>query len=75
MHVADREKFVRLMESKGIPVSMVHTRNDKLKVFGGKAQNLPNMARFSETMISIPIHQALSYDDIEYIVKSIKGGW
>lgn len=75
MHVQERDKFVRLMESKGIPVSMVHTRNDKLKIFGGKVQKLPNMAKFSETMISIPIHHGLTDEQVDYIVSAIKERW
>jgi len=75
IHVQDRNKFAEMMKSKGIEVSVMHTRNDKLKVFGGKAMDLPNMARFSETSICIPIHNHLSDDDVDYVVKSIKEGW
>ena len=35
----------------------------------------PALARFTESCISIPVHCALSDDDVGRIVDAVKGGW
>lgn len=75
MHVKNREKFCKMMASKGIETSIVHMRNDAYSVFGGLRKDLPSLGRFSKTNISIPLHNNLSDNDIDYIIKTIKEGW
>jgi len=75
IHVEKREDFCKMMRSKGVEVSIVHARNDLYTVFGGLRQDLPTLDKFSETNISIPLYQMLTDEDIEYIIRCIKGGW
>ncbi len=75
MQVKNRDKFCRKMASKGIETSIVHMRNDAYAIFGGLRKDLPALDKFSKTNISIPLHNNLSDDDIDYIIKAIQKGW
>lgn len=75
IHVEKRDDFCRQMRSKSIDVSIVHARNDLYSVFGGLRKDLPSLDKFSETNISIPMHQKLSDEDVHYIIQCIKEGW
>ncbi len=73
-HVEKRLDFIKALKSKDITASVVHQRIDRNKVFGGMS-DLPNQKVFDSTQIHIPIHDAISMDDCEYITKIIKSGW
>jgi len=75
MHVERRDDFCRMMAAKGVEVSVVHIRNDLHTVFGPRRQVLPNTDRYEETNISIPLHNHLREEDVEYVIECIKGGW
>lgn len=75
MHVERRDNFIEAMKSRGISVSVVHQRVDKNSIFGRVKKDLINQARFDESKIHIPIHDALPYKDVDYIINSIKKGW
>ena len=75
MHVKDRTKFCKKMASSGIETSIVHMRNDAYKIFGNLRKDLPNLDKFSKTNISIPLHNNISDNDIDYIIKTVKNGW
>jgi len=75
MHVEKRIDFIKAMNSRGIETSVVHLRIDKNDVFGGKRSDLPVLDRFTKTHISIPLHNCLSDEEVEYIIQSIKKGW
>jgi perosamine synthetase len=61
--------------AKGIPASVVHLRIDRNSVFGGIREDLAGQAEFNEKQIAIPVHEKLSDDEIDLIVKTIKAGW
>ncbi|MCL4435498.1 MAG: DegT/DnrJ/EryC1/StrS family aminotransferase [Thaumarchaeota archaeon] len=75
LHVERREDFAKMMSAKGIEVSVVHWRNDRYSIFGGLRKDLPNLEKFSKTIIHIPLHQDLTDSNVEYIIDSIKGEW
>ena len=75
MHVKKRVDFIRMMLKKGIEVSVVHNRIDSNGAFGPLRKDLRQLAKFTETHISIPLHNCLSDDDVDYILKCIRGGW
>jgi perosamine synthetase len=74
-HVEKREKFIRTMNKAGITTSVVHLGIDHNSLFGGKRKELVKQRRFDQTQIHIPIHDALSEKDVEYIVHTIQKGW
>ena len=73
--VEKREPFIRKLAERGVPASVVHLRIDHNSVFGGLTPNLPNMERFNERQVAIPVHEALSDDDVSLIVRTIREGW
>lgn len=75
IHVENRENFCKMMRSKNIDVSIVHIRNDIYNVFGGRRDDLPVLDKFTDTNISIPIHNKLTDEDINRIIKAIRSGW
>lgn len=75
MHVENRADFRRMMEDKGIATTVAHIRNDEHTIFGPRRDDLPNLDRYSQTNISIPLHNHLSDSDVDYVIESVKGGW
>ena len=75
IHVERREDFCRMMQLKGVEVSVVHVRNDQYDVFGGLRSDLPELDHFSKSHISLPLHSNLSEEDAAYVVDCIREGW
>ncbi len=73
--VEKRENFIRALQSKGAPASVVHLRIDRNSVFGGITAGLFNQEKFNDNQVSIPVHNALTEDDIRLILNAIKEGW
>tara|TARA_B100000989_G_C19527282_1_gene467621 strand:+ start:1166 stop:2269 length:1104 start_codon:yes stop_codon:yes gene_type:complete len=70
--VRNRSKFYNYMTQNNIPVSLVHRRIDRYKVFGGKTKNLKNQEYFDNNHICLPIHEQLSKVQIDKIVEKVK---
>lgn len=73
--VENRIEFIKKMKSKNIPVSVVDRRIDVNPIFGGITFNLNGQEYFDEHQISLPIHEALSIEDIDFIIATILEGW
>ncbi len=74
-HVEDRSNFIRKLKEHQITASVIHQRIDRNSVFGGLTKNLINQQKFDNSQIHIPIHDAISIEDAEYIIDLIKRGW
>lgn len=74
-HVEKRENFIGAMKERGITASVIHQRIDRNSLFGGINPELTNQTKFDATQIHIPMHDALTDDNVEYIIDSIKKGW
>jgi perosamine synthetase len=70
-----REDFARTLASRGVPCSVVDLRIDRNKVFGGVREDLPGQAEFDARQISLPVHGALTEDDVKKVVDVIRSGW
>lgn len=76
IHVSERrDDFARMMHSKGVQASVVHLRIDRNSVFGGMREDLPQLEKLNRTMMSLPLHNQLSDDDVAYVIECVKGGW
>lgn len=73
--VEKREDFIRKLRSEGVPVSIVHRRIDKNRIFGGIREDLVQQARFDERIIHLPLHEGLTDDDVEKIISTVRSGW
>lgn len=75
IQVENRDDFQKKLSDNEIESHIVHVRNDICPIFGGQRQDLPNMNELENKYISIPLHNHLTDDDIEKIIKIIKSGW
>lgn len=74
-HVENRFNFIKKLKSEGISSSVVHLGIDKNDLFGGCDLSLINQREFDKTQIHIPIHDGLTDDNVNKIIKTIKSGW
>ncbi|MDD5530162.1 MAG: DegT/DnrJ/EryC1/StrS family aminotransferase [bacterium] len=75
MLVENRLNFITKLKECNIPTSVVHQRIDRNSVFGGITEGLINQEKFDEKQIAIPIHDGLTQEDVNHIIKTIKSGW
>jgi perosamine synthetase len=75
IHVERRKKFAEMMRLKGIELYVQNFRNDHFSVFGKQRKDLPNTDRIDKDFICLPIHEGLSLEDLQYIIKTVKAGW
>ena len=73
--VENRADFVRKLKEYNVPSSVVSQRIDRFSVFKQNNENLTNQERFDKKQISIPIHPALTDEDISIVLSSIMNGW
>jgi perosamine synthetase len=70
--VDNRDKFINHMRKNEIPVSVVHQGIDDNTLFGGMRNDLPNQRIFDAQQIHIPIHDALTDEQVYKIIETIK---
>ena len=73
--VQQREDFIRALGSRGVPVSVVHQRIDRNRVFGGRRGDLPAQDYFDAHHIALPVHVGLTGEDVELVIDAIAAGW
>jgi dTDP-4-amino-4,6-dideoxygalactose transaminase len=69
--VDDKPGFIKYMTEKNIEVSPVHNRNDNYTIFAKFKTELPNLDKFFNAQLAIPVGWWLSQEDLEVIVKAI----
>ncbi len=70
--VEDRDALARFLIKSGIEVNLVHLRNDRYKIFGGRKLNLPNMDWVESRYLCLPLNPKISTADVQYICRKIK---
>jgi len=73
--VENRSDFVRKLMEYNVPSSVVNRRIDRLSIFNENNEKLSNQERFDKKQISIPIHSALTDEDVSIVISSIMKGW
>jgi perosamine synthetase len=73
--VERREDFLRRLKERGANASVVHLRIDRNDLYGGERRDLPDLDRFTEMHVSLPIHEGISFEDAHCVVESIRQGW
>jgi len=74
IHVKRRSKFAKKMRSMGIEVAVHNWRNDLYGVFyNSKTSELKNVQKVNDDLIHIPLHAELTQEQVDYIIKAIKG--
>jgi dTDP-4-amino-4,6-dideoxygalactose transaminase len=75
IHVKRRQKFVEAMHTKGIELRVQNVRNDQFSIFGKQRRDLPNTDLIDKDFICLPIHEDLTLDDLQYVIKVVRAGW
>ncbi|HWX17784.1 MAG TPA: DegT/DnrJ/EryC1/StrS family aminotransferase [Chthoniobacterales bacterium] len=75
MLVERRDDFLRALQSRGVPASVLHQRIDRNSVFGGRRKDLLNMDRFNDHQASVPLHAGLSDEEVGTVIATVKAGW
>ena len=75
LHVEKREEFCKAMDARGIMTSVVHLRIDRNDICGGQRPDLPQLTRFTNTHISLPLHPYLTDDDVGAVIYAVRKGW
>ena len=72
LQLKNRDKFAKYMVDKGIYVTFRYYPLHLIKHYDSWDTQLPNSELINDRAINIPLHQNLSDNDVEYIVKTIK---
>jgi dTDP-4-amino-4,6-dideoxygalactose transaminase len=75
MLVENRPNFMKYMKECRIIVSQVHERNDIHSCVKQFRTILPNLDKYIDKLVSIPVGWWITKEDREYIVDCIKKGW
>ena len=75
IHVERRTDFCRALKERGVPASVVHLRIDQNDLCGGRRDDLPELARFTDSHISLPLHPLLTEEDVNTVIEAIRAGW
>jgi perosamine synthetase len=70
--VNKRDDFFKMMIGYGIPVSVVHRRIDRFKLFGGINKELAGQNYFDKHQICLPLNDQLNKKHLDYIIRIIK---
>jgi len=71
IHANNREELMELLKKDGIMASKVHTRNDIHSAFKDFKINLPNVDKFQETHLCIPVGWWVTKEDRDYIADRV----
>jgi dTDP-4-amino-4,6-dideoxygalactose transaminase len=63
------------MATQGIELYFQNFRNDQFTIFGKQRKDLPNTDKIDKDFICLPIHENLTFEDIQYLINSVKAGW
>lgn len=74
IRVERRLEFVRALKARGVPTSVCHLRIDHNTIFGG-LRDLPATAQFDADQINLPVHEALTDEDVAQIIAAVRAGW
>lgn len=69
--IDNAQKLKQYLRDNGIESDIVHERNDKYTIFGGKRLDLPNMNSIENKYLALPMNKCINDDVIDYIVDII----
>lgn len=71
IYVENRNKFMELLNSKGIYPGVHYRDNTNYKMYGQKEGLCVNSYTKSQGLISLPLHLNLTNEDVNYVINSI----
>jgi perosamine synthetase len=71
IHAANRDTLMDQLKKEGIMSSKVHTRNDVHSAFGAFKADLPNVGKFQDTHLCIPVGWWVTKENREFIADRV----
>jgi perosamine synthetase len=71
--VEDREKLINKLKAYDIHPGVHYLLNTRYPMY--KEVPLPNAEKFERTLLSLPLHLALTDEDVQRVIDVIKKGW
>jgi len=71
-HFEKRWALYETLRQEGIESSVCHIRNDLHPVFGEQRHDLPNLDRYQETYLCLPLYPQLTDEDVERIAGLVR---
>ena len=71
INVANNDQFMRNMKDRGIQCGAHYRAAHMMECYGLKHLDLPKAKRESSSTVSIPYHEKLTKEEIEYIIKEV----
>jgi len=71
--VESRDRLIEKLRRNDVESAVHFSRCDRYKMY--EEQNLPCAQYFCDRVISLPMHTSLTDDEIDFVIKIIRGGW
>ena len=72
IRVLRRDEVLLAMNNAQIYPGVHYRDNTEFTMYAGAEQQCPNARKFSDSVISLPLHLRLTYEDVEYICTTLK---
>jgi len=71
--VENRDALAKKLTANEVEVGVHYRRNDQYPMY--EEQNLPNTERFWRSVMSLPMHTALTEEHVDFVTNVIRAGW
>lgn len=75
VRVERRLDFLRAVRSRGVEAAVWHRRIDASPLFGGIRDDLPELAQFDASQVSIPLRASLTEEESASVIEAVLRGW
>jgi len=70
-----RVELMNALRASNIESAQVHYRNDRYTIFGKRTDNCPNMDKYEDKYLVLPLHHKVNGNVIDKIKRVIAKGW
>ena len=67
-----KQELIEKLQAQGIPTGMHYKPSHLLTLFGGGKEHLPISEQLGQELLTLPLHPAVTQEDVDYICKSLK---
>ena len=67
-----KQEVIDKLQALGIPTGMHYKPAHLLTLFGGGKEHLPVSEQLQQELLTLPLHPAVTQEDVDYICKSLK---
>lgn len=67
--VENRDKVMEYLNSQGVYPGVHYRDNTVYSLYNNQSKNCPNSRRYSDSIISLPLHMKLEDEDVQYVIE------